>query len=146
MTGRDQILEAENEIRVVLDQMRQAMHDRDAKRYYSHFVPGAMEYDLAPPLGHEIDPKELGDWMNGWDGPIDETPQDIRIEAGSELAFAYGMARVDVKRGGEDIVWWMRRTTCLRKTSAGWKVVHDHTSEPFYMDGSLRAATDLEPV
>ena len=26
-----------------------------------------------------------------------------------------------------------------------WKIAHEHTSVPFYMDGSFRAAVDLEP-
>jgi hypothetical protein len=26
-----------------------------------------------------------------------------------------------------------------------WKIVHEHTSVPFHMDGSFRAATDLTP-
>lgn len=136
---------AEAEILAVLDGMRQAMHDRDAERYFSHFVPDAIEFDLAPPLGHKIDAKGLAAWIAGWDGPITEKQKDMRIEAGAELAFAYGLTRVGVRRDGQDIAWWMRRTTCLKMTGEGWKVVHDHSSVPFHMDGSLRAATDLEP-
>jgi ketosteroid isomerase-like protein len=26
-----------------------------------------------------------------------------------------------------------------------WRIVHDHSSVPFYMDGSYRAAVDLKP-
>jgi PhnB protein len=26
-----------------------------------------------------------------------------------------------------------------------WKIVHEHSSTPFYMDGSYRAAVDLKP-
>ena len=136
---------AEGEIYNLLEQMRQAMHDRDATRYYSHFVPGASEFDLAPPLGHPIDARSLGDWMMGWDGPIVETMRDIRIEAAGDLAFVHGMTHVAAARDGVKIGWWMRRTTCLRRTAAGWKVAHDHTSVPFHMDGSLKAAVDLEP-
>jgi hypothetical protein len=38
-----------------------------------------------------------------------------------------------------------RATAGLRRTDAGWKITHEHTSTPFYMDGSGRAATDLQP-
>jgi ketosteroid isomerase-like protein len=34
---------------------------------------------------------------------------------------------------------------CLRKTNGQWRIVHDHSSVPFYMDGSYRAAVDLKP-
>jgi cyanophycinase-like exopeptidase len=33
----------------------------------------------------------------------------------------------------------------LRKTGDGWKVTHEHTSVPFYMDGTARPAFDLRP-
>ncbi len=40
---------------------------------------------------------------------------------------------------------WVRATVCFRKIERAWKVVHEHSSAPFYMDGSLKAAVDLEP-
>ena len=38
-----------------------------------------------------------------------------------------------------------RQTTCLKKIDGAWKITHDHTSVPFYMDGSYKAAVDLKP-
>ncbi|MGH3157151.1 MAG: nuclear transport factor 2 family protein, partial [Streptosporangiaceae bacterium] len=40
---------------------------------------------------------------------------------------------------------WYRSTLGLRRLDGEWRIVHEHTSTPFYMDGSLRAATDLRP-
>ena len=40
---------------------------------------------------------------------------------------------------------WFRTTVVLKKVSARWQIVHEHDSVPFYMDGSLRAAVDLQP-
>jgi len=40
---------------------------------------------------------------------------------------------------------WFRTTVVLKKVSGRWQIVHEHTSVPFYMDGSLRAAVDLQP-
>jgi ketosteroid isomerase-like protein len=39
---------------------------------------------------------------------------------------------------------WVRATVCCRKTDGKWKIVHEHQSVPFYMDGSYRAV-DLKP-
>ena len=36
-------------------------------------------------------------------------------------------------------------TLALVRTPDGWKIVHLHESVPFHMDGSQRAALDLEP-
>jgi hypothetical protein len=32
-----------------------------------------------------------------------------------------------------------------RKIDGSWRIVHEHNSTPFYLDGSLRAALDLRP-
>ena len=40
---------------------------------------------------------------------------------------------------------WFRQTLCFRKIRGAWKIAHQHESVPFYMDGSYRAAVDLEP-
>jgi ketosteroid isomerase-like protein len=39
----------------------------------------------------------------------------------------------------------VRATVGLRKIGEGWKVTHEHTSVPFYMDGTDRPAFDLRP-
>ena len=49
------------------------------------------------------------------------------------------------QKNGEDESVWSGRTTCLRWTGVRWRIVHEHSSVPFYMDGSERAATDLHP-
>jgi ketosteroid isomerase-like protein len=36
-------------------------------------------------------------------------------------------------------------TLCFRKIDGEWRITHEHESVPFYMDGSVRAAVDLEP-
>lgn len=72
--------------------------------------------------------------------------RDCRIEASGDLAFAYGLMRVSARtKGGEDAELWMRATRCFRKGEDGWKIVNEHDSVPFYMDGSDKAALDLIP-
>ena len=39
----------------------------------------------------------------------------------------------------------MRATVCLHREGGAWRIVHEHESVPFYMDGSLRPAFDLKP-
>jgi len=43
------------------------------------------------------------------------------------------------------VSFWMRETLCLERIGGDWKIVHEHTSVPFYMDSTLRPAFDLEP-
>jgi ketosteroid isomerase-like protein len=38
-----------------------------------------------------------------------------------------------------------RATLCLLRAGGSWRIVHERTCVPFYMDGSLRPAFDLNP-
>jgi len=49
------------------------------------------------------------------------------------------------KAAGRPISFWMRATMCFERIDGAWRFVHEHTSVPFYMDGSLRPAFDLLP-
>jgi ketosteroid isomerase-like protein len=49
------------------------------------------------------------------------------------------------KTDGQDVDLWARQTVGLRKREGAWKIIHQHTSTPFYMDGSMKAAVDLKP-
>ena len=40
---------------------------------------------------------------------------------------------------------WFRSTLGFRKVGGEWKIVHEHESVPFLMDGSDKAALDLKP-
>ena len=67
--------------------------------------------------------------------------------AAGDTAFAHGYMRMTGRKKGadHDVDFWMRETLCLARNGAGWRIVHEHTSVPFYMDGSSRPAFDLEP-
>jgi PhnB protein len=39
----------------------------------------------------------------------------------------------------------MRVTLYVHRDGRAWRIIHEHTSVPFYMDGSLRPAFDLQP-
>ena len=40
---------------------------------------------------------------------------------------------------------WFRSTIGFRKTGGIWRITHEHNSTPFYMDGSDKAALNLQP-
>jgi ketosteroid isomerase-like protein len=46
---------------------------------------------------------------------------------------------------GDSFDLWFRATVCLRKLGGTWWITHEHKSTPFYMDGSFKAAVDLQP-
>ena len=49
------------------------------------------------------------------------------------------------KTDGAEASLWFRSTNGFRKENGAWKIVHSHSSVPFYMDGSFKACVDLKP-
>jgi ketosteroid isomerase-like protein len=60
------------------------------------------------------------------------------VAAGGDVAYCHSLSQL----GG---ALWFRSTLGLRKTGGQWLVTHEHNSTPFYMDGSGKAALDLQP-
>jgi PhnB protein len=140
----------ETEIRNVIADLSQALHDKDARRVLSHYARDSVIFDLAPPLQHDgsgaASEKGLNDWFATWQGPIGHETRDVEVTADGSIAYCHGFIRISgTKVGGERADVWARQTTCLRKIGGAWKITHDHTSVPFYMDGSYKAAVDLKP-
>ena len=134
-------------IQSLVNAARQAFHDKDSATINAQFVPNAVIFDLAPPLVHGPDVAALTSWLASWDGPVDQEWRDLTIAVGGDLAFCHGLCKVSAKTkaDGQQAEWWQRATVCLSRGDGGWKIVHEHTSVPFHMDGSFRAATDLQP-
>jgi len=68
------------------------------------------------------------------------------VQVGGDLAVARGLGHMmGTKTGGEQVDLWARCTVCFGRRDGTWKITHQHTSVPFLMDGSYKAATDLKP-
>lgn len=151
----------EAEIRQLMNEQAMAIRAKDARRLFSGYAPDIVKYDLAPPLrrtGPEVhDVDRLERWFAGFDDPIDWELRDLSVTVGEDVAFCHGLNRLSatprgVVRGpdgleyeGERFDLWFRITVGLRKIDGRWQITHEHTSTPFYMDGSFKAATDLRP-
>jgi uncharacterized protein (TIGR02246 family) len=134
------------EIEALLQKLARAHADHDAAAIVEAYVPDAVIFDLAPPLGRRgLNRESVEDWLAGWEGPIRIDARDVHLTVEGGLAFVSAFNRMRGRQGGEDQDLWYRATTCLRKTGGQWRIICDHTSVPFYMDGSDRAALDLEP-
>jgi len=94
-----------------------------------------------------MDLEEKKAWLNTWEGPIDLDSHDLSITVSGDFALCHGFYRLGgtKKAPGGAISFWMRATVCLRREGGRWRIVHEHTSVPFYMDGSVRPAFDLVP-
>jgi uncharacterized protein (TIGR02246 family) len=133
------------EIEALCQRLARAHYDHDADAIVGAYAPDAVIFDLAPPLARRgMDRDTVATWLAGWDGPIQIDARDVHLTVDGDLAFVSALNRMRGRQGDEDQDMWYRTTVCLRRTSGRWRIVHDHSSVPFYMDGSYRAAIDLE--
>ena len=135
-------------ILAVIEGMAKARYDKNPRAIAAPYTPDAVIFNLAPPLVHRgIDIAETQAWLDTWDGPIEIEARDFHVTVSGDAAFCHGYMRMAGSKKGVDqrVTFWMRETLCLSRKADTWQITHEHTSVPFYMDGSLRPAFDLNP-
>lgn len=133
-------------IEALLQELARAHADHDAEALAKAYAPDAVIFDLAPPLGRRgMNRDSVAAWLAGWDGPIRIEAREVSFTFNGELAFLSAFNNMRGRQGDEDQDLWYRTTMCLKKSGERWEIICDHSSVPFYMDGSYRAAVDLKP-
>lgn len=139
----------EDEVRAVLGEWIDAVGARDAGRAIALYADDVVAYDLAPPLAHRgaaTIHAGLAEWFPTWIGRIGYEVRDLAVFASDDLAVCRSLNRMTGKRtSGESTDLWFRSTVCLRRIAGAWKIVHEHASVPFRMDGSFKAEIGLAP-
>jgi ketosteroid isomerase-like protein len=137
---------AEKAIKQAILDRNAALHDKNVAAVMASGAPGFVGYDLAPPLKSKGGKAGLQAWFATWDGPIVHELKDLKITAGDQVAFAHGLMHMTGRKtDGEAVDLWFRQTFGLKRFRGDWRIVHEHGSVPFYMDGSFKAAVDLKP-
>ena len=96
-------------------------------------------------VADESGPYGLENWFKTWNGGIGYEIRDLEIVAGDGVAFSHSLNHLSGTQGGRKADVWFRSTLGFRKIGSEWKIVHEHESVPFLMDGSDKAALDLKP-
>jgi ketosteroid isomerase-like protein len=141
----------ENQIRQMMADRAAAMRAGDADAVVAQYAPEIVSFDLAPPLQHvgaEVrDAAGLRAWFAGFQGPVDYEITQLAVTAGADVAYCHSLNRLTATPQGmpQPFTLWFRGTVCLRKRGGDWRITHQHNSTPFYMDGTFRAALDLQP-
>ena len=140
-----------DEIREVIEGKAALLETGDAKAILSHYAPGYVEFNLAPPLrqpGDNQGPAALAAWIASFEAPPRREVTQLEITTDGDVAFATSLDRLTaVPRGStESFSMWFRVTLGLRRVDGRWLVTHEHESVPFEMDGSFRASTGLTPT
>ena len=139
------------QVQALFDHWKSAFEAKDVNGVMSMYAPGdeLVAYDIVPPLqfkGAEAYDKDYQSFFAQFDGPIHVDLADGHIEAGNDVAFAYGLERLTgtLKDGGTPVDMWIRYTEGLKRINGQWKVVHEHISVPADLETG-KAELDLKP-
>ena len=137
-------------IRTLIHDRTTAMRTGDAETICSTYAPDAVVFSLAPPLVQPVDgTRDIGKlqaWFAEKGGSVWSEVRDLQVTVDGDLALCTSLDSMGAPPDSpEPFSLWHRSTLALRRIDDQWRIVHQHTSTPFYMDGSLRAATDLNP-
>jgi ketosteroid isomerase-like protein len=151
------ISQAGTDVHAVLDKLAAAHAAHDADGLFALYSDDMVAYSLAPPLAQGPEtPYGTVDgiraWFAGFAGPVQLTFHNPVVSQDGDLAFVHTLTNMATTQAGQpepiSFSFWYRSTFGLRRTDGSWLITHRHDSTPFYMDGmdgSFRAATDLEP-
>lgn len=135
------------QIRAIFGDRTNALFGKSVDLAVKHLAEDIVSYDLDPPLVHFGPGRErLQQWFDTWDGPIGFAMGDLTVEIGGGIAVARGLGHMTgTKTDGAKSDVWVRVTVGLARRDGVWKITHQHTSVPFHMDGSFKAAVELQP-
>ena len=124
----------ETQIRRRLDEWAAAFRSKDIDSVMPVFAPGAVAFDLVPPLayeGREAYRKQRERLFASYQGPIGYEIRDLVITAEHDLAFSHSFNRISgTLKNGEKTGFWLRMTACWRKVDGQWRIEHEHVSVP----------------
>ncbi|MGJ3245166.1 MAG: YybH family protein [Elainellaceae cyanobacterium] len=139
----------EIQLRQLINNWLAALRAKDVDALMTHYAPKLLLYDLDPPLVHhgaDTYHKSWQEWFASIQGDVGYEIRNLNLSVGDDVAFSTSINQMSgVKTTGEPFDIWVRMTVGYRKEDGRWRVVHEHISVPFYMDGSFKAAVDLEP-
>jgi ketosteroid isomerase-like protein len=120
-----------------VDELAQAIRDKDLDRLMTFYASDVMVFDLRPPLdvrGADAYRQNLEHWFSSFEGALGFEFKDLRIVPGEGAAFCHYLALVTGARSaGGSSGYWVRGTTCFERREGEWLVTHEHISQPISM-------------
>ncbi|MEA1785167.1 nuclear transport factor 2 family protein [Arenibacter sp. GZD96] len=144
------MLEQEN-LRLLKENLSQAIREKNVVKANEPYAKDAVLFLLAPALRANFDTgiedlNNMENWFSTFKNGIGLESEALEITCNNDLAYLSSLEHLTGKRtDGSETNVWFRETLCLKKINGDWKITHQHQSLHMYMDGTDKAATDLEP-
>jgi ketosteroid isomerase-like protein len=124
----------EASIRALLEQWAEAIRSGRQDDILTNHAPDVTIFDVLPPLkyeGADAYRKSWDEWQPTTEGPGLFELHDLKVTAGQDVAFAYGLIHCGgTKPDGTTFEDWVRATFCLCHQDGAWRVTHQHISMP----------------
>ena len=138
----------EAEVRELLRTLQQGIERKDVAAVMACYAEEVVTFNLAPPLQTESiaeSRKTLEAWFDGYETAIGYEMRETQVAVAGDVAFAYGLNHVTGRlKTGQEVSMWIRSTLGLRRRAGGWRIVHEHVSDPVDM-ATGKALFGLEP-
>jgi ketosteroid isomerase-like protein len=144
----DRMTATQSEVGALLESQSEAIRMKDLDRLMSLYSPEIVYFDVVPPLQYVGSAALRGrftNWFDGYQGSIGFDVRDLTISAGGDIAVAHWLSRASgTLKNGRKAGFWVRATSCCRRTDHRWLITHEHVSLPVdFQTGG--AAMDLAP-
>jgi len=124
----------ETTLRKRIDELAQAIRDKDVDRLMTFYANDVIVFDVRPPLdtrGADAYRQNFERWFASFEGPLGFEFKNLRVASGESTAFCHYLALVvGAKPGGRRSGYWVRGTTCFERRDGEWLVTHEHISMP----------------
>ncbi len=140
---------SEAEIRELFDKFAASIREGDLDSIMSFYDKNVVAFDMMPPLEVVGSDTFRQSWENcftsHFDFPVDFEFIEPKIYVDGNIAFSHCLIYMQgIAKDGKQMEAWMRNTSCLKRVSGVWTLIHEHNSVPLDM-ASGTALLNLKP-
>ena len=142
------MIATQSDLKALFDDQAEAIRTRDVDRLMSLYAPDILYFDVVPPLryaGTTALRSRFEQWFDAYQGSLKVESRDFEISANGDIAVAHWLSHVSgTLKNGREAGFWVRVTSCCRRSNDRWLVTHEHVSLPVDVM-SEKAVTNLVP-
>jgi PhnB protein len=135
----------ETQIRKMIDDWADALRNKNAEACSHICVTPCSFFPRSPATLRGSDADGLDAWFGTWQGPIGYEIRGLSVTVGDHVAFSHSLNRFTERPVARRAISGFDTRSASGRSATNGKIAHEHESEPFYMDGSFKAAVDLKP-